>query len=38
VARADTNACRALARNPGARFSDLGYLALVARAALEKLL
>jgi uncharacterized protein (DUF2336 family) len=32
LTRADTNICRALARNPGARFSDLGYLTLVAHA------
>ncbi len=32
LARADTNICRALAHNPGARFSDLGYLTLVAHA------
>jgi uncharacterized protein (DUF2336 family) len=32
LARADTNVCRALARNPGTRFSDLGFLTLVAHA------
>ncbi|MBR1122288.1 DUF2336 domain-containing protein [Bradyrhizobium lablabi] len=30
--RADTNVCRALAGNPGARFSDPGYSTLAARA------
>lgn len=32
LARADAAACRALAGNPGARFCDAGYAALVARA------
>jgi uncharacterized protein (DUF2336 family) len=33
LTRADTNVCRALASNPGARFSDQGYSTLAARAA-----